>query len=139
MSGNLLSPAEVADLAALNRDLGMPESYQVERDTWVSDGAGGGTTQPAVVGGGPCRLRVAGTSENRAVERLYGERLGTVVPYAIDLPLGTDVRASDRLIVGGQRLVGGVLTPFSRRFEVGGLVEAGSYAVQLTAVCTEQR
>lgn len=118
-----VSPAEIADLRALARDLGMPDSYQIERTTLTGDNAGGSTEATAIVETGPCRLDA---SALRPDERIVGARAGGDINYIATLPYDTTLTNGDVLLVNG------------RRFEVEGVAKPGKLGIVTTAVLRER-
>lgn len=119
----VLSDAEILEFRGLVEELAMPDTFAIKRDTSTSDSAGGFTTSEATVASGDCRLRAQGLTRG---EQAIADRLGWVVAYAVDLPVATSVTASDRLLING-----------SRTMEVGGVVDAGEWAMTKVAVCQE--
>ncbi len=82
-------------------------TIQVQRRTDTPDGAGGRTSSWATIATVDGLVRA---SNGREIE-LAG-RLGTTTEVTALLPNGTDVKAADRLVTGGQTLqITAVLTP----------------------------
>ena len=115
--------AKIAGYRAKVESKAMPSTFEIVRDTEVSDSAGGYTTTTVAVASGMCRLRALGLQPN---ERAVADRLGWVIAYAIDLPYEVNVTPADRIVIGG-----------SRTMEVGGVVDEDVWSVQKTVVARE--
>lgn len=111
------------DLTAIRADIValLPDSCEIKRLTTDSDGMGGQTeswdTQATV----SCRIAPAGGGPQ---ERTIANKLSSVSAWTITLPAETDVKTTDRLVVG------------SRAFEVVAVL-ARSGEVARRVVCTE--
>lgn len=113
-----------SDLTAMRATLAgsMPDSVAISRVTSVSDGYGGGTETWATAATVAGRVSPSGYAPD---ERAVAQRLGNVSSWVITLPALTDVRVTDRLVVG------------ARSFEVKAVLGARSYEVSRRAVCIE--
>lgn len=106
------NPVSAGELAQLQADMAslMDQTIQITRRS-VAQGATGNVvpTYGAVA-------TVAGTLSQPTAGQLanYDYLVGSLAAWQVRLPAGTDVRASDRLVVAGQTLeVHVVLTPQS--------------------------
>lgn len=79
----------------------MPSSAQIQRATTASDGAGGRTRSFATVATVACRITPDAMG---AQEAISSDRLRDAEPYRVSFPAGTDVRITDRLIIGSLTL-----------------------------------
>lgn len=73
----------------------MPDSCVVKRLTRASDGAGGSTESWATAATVACRYAPA-----RGAEQQAAGKLAAVGVWTVTVPQGTDVRATDRLVIG---------------------------------------
>jgi hypothetical protein len=119
----IVNPRLTATLRAVSEGL-MPDSYAIVRDTAIVDTGGGTTTTEHTVGVGDCRVRAGRLP---AAEAAIADRLGWDVPYAVDLPHATSLTPSDRLLINS-----------SRTFEIGAVVDTGTWALTKVAICREQ-
>lgn len=89
-------------LARLRRvaNANMNESATVSRPTRVSDGLGGYTETWATASTLSCR-RLSTLSQ---AEQRIAERLSVVRPWIVQAPALSDVRESDRLVIGSDTL-----------------------------------
>lgn len=71
-----------------------------------------------------CRLR---SDVRLPQERAVADRVQSVAPYAIDLPFGTSVNATDRVAIG------------ARTFDVIGISEAEAFGMFTTVIAEERR
>ena len=76
------------------------DAYEVERTTRVPDGSGGYTEAPVVVESGYCALDSSNVTRQ---ERLVGGVMTSIAAYTVEMADGTDLRASDALLVNGRR------------------------------------
>jgi head-tail adaptor len=97
------------------------ETATVQRQSPTSDGAGGATESWATVASVACRV---GVSSSSSQERALAERVTNVSTWTLTLPVGTDVRVGDRLVVG------------TRTFEVLAVL-SHSLVTALRVVCVE--
>lgn len=101
MSELALDPATVAELRDLTERIGFPDAYTVLRAVRQPDGQGGTVLLPdQPVESGFCRIDTTGLQPE---ERETARRLGWSVAYAVDMPLTTGLKASDKLRVNGRR------------------------------------
>ena len=115
----LLSAVEIAEMRiTLNRTL--PDTAPIERDTQVSDGAGGYTVTTATSAAVACRVAMASGREVTIAGRL--DAVGT---WTITMPALTDVAAPDRIRIG------------SRTFEVVLPLRPRSWELSRRVVCLE--
>jgi head-tail adaptor len=90
--------------------LALPDTATISRVARASDSAGGWTeTWSTVASGVACRLM---STQNLGEGRAVGTQQATS-EWMLTLPLGTDIRAADRVVVA------------SRTFEVNSLLSAG--------------
>lgn len=89
-------------LARLRRvaDANMNLTATVSRLTVGSDGMGGSTQSWASAGTLSCRR----TSELSQAEQQVASRLAIVRPWVVQAPALSDVRETDRLVIGGDTL-----------------------------------
>ena len=101
----------------------MPETVAILRKVDTADAAGGqiDTTYATVA---TTKGRLAGTNKT-VQERVFAERLGLAAPYLVSMPYGTDVKLSDRLLIGG-----------TRTMEVTAILDE-SYNTVTYAICSE--
>jgi hypothetical protein len=92
-----VSAADIAEYRQLYVDLGMPDTFALERDTTTPDDAGGSTVTSSTVATGVCRLRSVGGG----VEQETAARLGITEPKVVTLPVDVAVQGGDRLVVNG--------------------------------------
>lgn len=118
----VLSDSEILEFRSLVENLAMPDTFAIVRDMSVSDSAGGYTTTETTVAAGDCRLRAQNLQPS---ERAVADRLGWSVSMAVDLPYDVTVTPSDRLVVNGRTL------------EIGGVVDAGTWAMTRVAIVRE--
>lgn len=103
------------------------DSVIISRKTAVqSDGTGGrkatsGTGWTTVV----TVLGLLTTTRLTPRERDVASQIKAPVPYSVFLPVGTDLRSQDRLVIAG------------RTFEVQGVAVAESIALAMKAYCSE--
>jgi SPP1 family predicted phage head-tail adaptor len=123
-STDILTAADIEEFRFLVKDLSFPDTYEVERPVEGSlDDMGQGTTTTATVEVGMCGLRAGGL---RPQEQVIADQLGWAVAYSVDLPMETILTPADRIRING------------RRFEVGGVVDEGRWAMNKSAVIQEQ-
>lgn len=123
-SGDYITSAEIAEFRATLEDA-FPDSVQVTRATGTTrDSRGNLTAAPVAIETTPGELRALNAL--RPEERAVADRLQWAVPYAIDLPYGSQAQPSDRLVVNG-----------GRAFEVGGVVRDGAWGLSATAIVRE--
>jgi head-tail adaptor len=117
----LLSAQDFIDLRATAAET-LTETALVKRPTLVSDSAGGYTETAA-----PTAVTVAcRVAPSRSpAELALAERVSAVQGWMVTVPYATDVRATDRLIVG------------TRTFEVIGILGAETYETARRCVCVE--
>ena len=77
----------------------MSDTATIRRNTPASDGMGGATDSWATVATVQCRLM---TRLSQPSDRAGGGRVETQTDYVIRLPVGTDVRNADRIVVGSR-------------------------------------
>lgn len=120
----LLSAADLASMrATLNRTL--PDTATIQRDTLGSDGSGGQTVSSTATTG-PFACRVAATaSTTQRGEQVIAGKLDAVGVWTITLPAGTDVKATDRILIG------------SRTFDVTLPLRPRSWQLSCRVLCTE--
>ena len=116
----MLSATEI-DAMRSTLDDSLPDTAQVQRRTLTSDGAGGFTESWSTVATVACRVASSGQSPQ---ERVIAERLATASVRTVTLPALTDVRPTDRVVVGG------------RTFEVVD-TPAPSYELARRVICTD--
>lgn len=88
---------------ALERALLAPAALVIQRSIQASDGRGGKTATWSTVATvdaaiSPNRLRTP-------QEKLIAERPGVAALFDVRVPVGSDVRRNDRLVIGGRTLV----------------------------------
>ncbi len=105
----MLSATQITSMRATEA-LALPDTATISRVARASDGAGGWTeTWSTVASGVACRLMsTQGLAEGPAAGTQQA-----AADWALTLPLGTDLRAADRVVVA------------SRTFEVYNLLSAG--------------
>ncbi|MGQ9809704.1 MAG: head-tail adaptor protein, partial [Armatimonadota bacterium] len=86
----------------------------------ASDGAGGFTETWTPVATAACRLSPLGQTPQ---EQVIAARLTNISGWVVTLPALTDVRPTDRLVIG------------SRTFEVVGIL-TGSWEISRRVICT---
>lgn len=123
----VFSPAEITGLRSLVSDLAFTDTFEILRDTLAPDGMGGTTHTQTVAGTGVCRFQQLKVRITFAEQIVAGELI-SAMPYQVDLPYGTDVRASDRLRINGDRVV-----------EVMGVAVGESWGLMTTAIAKETR
>jgi len=99
----------------------LPDSCTVQQVSFSSDGAGGGSESWSDVTTVACRLSPTDRSPQ---ERAIADKLQSLTSYTVTLPALTDVKASDRLVIG------------SRTFRVEGVL-ARSDEIARRVECTE--
>ena len=77
----------------------MSDTATIRRNTPASDGMGGATDSWATVATVQCRLM---SRLSQPSDRAGGGRVETQTDYVIRLPVGTDVRNADRIVVGSR-------------------------------------
>lgn len=104
----MLSATQIADMRT-TAALALPDTATISRVARASDGAGGWTeTWSTVASGVACRLMF---TQNLGEGPAAGTQQAAS-GWALTLPLGTDIRAADRVVVA------------SRTFEVNSLLTA---------------
>lgn len=107
----MLSSTQIADMRT-TAALALPDTATISRVARASDGAGGWTeTWSTAASGVACRIM-----PRYQVSSTEGPAVGTqeaVAQWALTMPVGTDLRAGDRVVVA------------SRTFEVYALLSAG--------------
>ena len=118
--------AKIAALRPKVESVSMPDWCDIRREMPGAADEFGNPLPPTVstIESRPCALRASGMQPN---ERALADRLGWSAPYAIDLEPGTLVTRADTIRLNG-----------NRTFEVGGVVDEGSWAVVATVVCEER-
>lgn len=105
-----ISAAELAKIQSDTASQTLTLSCQIQRKSFVSDGAGGNNptwSTIATVNAG-MSLPTAGQLQN------YDYLIGSLAAWQVKLPVGTNVQYQDRLVISGQTLtVQIVLTPRS--------------------------
>jgi len=79
------------------------DTAEVMRTTRVANAEGGQTETEAVVATVPCRLAAQSSSSAIGSERTEGGRVVSVTLWTAYLPVGTDVRPQDALMVNEVR------------------------------------
>ena len=102
----------------------MTDTCTVMRPTEARGSAGGVTKTYALLNTLKCRVRSGAGIGTGAREQLMAARLTPVAVYTVSVPVGSDVRTDDRLIVNGRTL------------EVHGVL-AGTNATAWPCVCSE--
>lgn len=105
----MLTTAELASIRAVQA-AALPDRCSILRIGTASDGMGGFTsTWAAVASEVPCRLS---SMVQRPSENVAATALQSTVLYMLTLPALTDIRPTDRVIVGATTFeVAGVLSP----------------------------
>lgn len=102
--------AIVADMTAV-----QPSSAQIQRATNTTDSMGGRSRAFSTVATVACRVKVEGSG---ASESQAGGKIEDAQTYRLAFPAQTDVRITDRVVVGGMTLaVDAVNTPTTWEFE----------------------
>ncbi len=96
----MLTPNELQDIRAEANQI-LVETAEIRRRQTVPDGAGGFTVSWQPVGTVKCRLAPVGDS---AQERAIADKLTAKVILTVLLPAETDIRHTDRLVVGSRIL-----------------------------------
>lgn len=94
--------ANAAALHAVADDLAEQfhaDEYELLRKQRVADGRGGFHEAETVIESGWCALDAANTASAITVD---GARIVATAPYTAELPGDSQVRASDRLLIGGR-------------------------------------
>lgn len=99
----------------------LPETATIQRATTSRTASGGTTTNWATAGTAACRLSSRGVPQ----EYLEAGAARGVQYWMVTLPYGTDVRRTDRLVIGAQTL------------EIVGMASGGAWETALRAVCVE--
>ncbi len=94
----LLSTTDIAELTALD-EAAMTATATIRRYISVSDGSGGTTDTYSNVGTYPCRINVL---RLQPTDRTIAGEILNVSNFSIHLPLGTDVRNKDQILVGSR-------------------------------------
>lgn len=81
----------------------MNSTAEVMRTTTVANAEGGQTETEVLVATVPCRLAAQSSSSAIGQERPEGGRVVAVTLWTCYLPIGTDVRPQDVLMVNGVR------------------------------------
>lgn len=89
---------DMAPFRQLLADLGMPDTFELQRDSTTPDNAGGFTTITRTIAAGRCYIRSAGGG----IEQETAARLGITAPKVVTLPVEVDVAGGDRLVVKGE-------------------------------------
>ncbi len=89
------------ELAAMREEVeaSLPDTAQVQRRTLTPDGAGGFGESWQTVATVACRVAPSGRSPD---EQVIAERLTTTSVWTLTLPADTDVRPTDRIVVGAR-------------------------------------
>ena len=108
-----------ADLTALRaaQEAAMPETVTIKRLTLSDNGAGGFSESWGTASTVSGRI---GPYNRQASEGVVAERLAGRAGYTLTLPALTDVRASDRLVVGTRTFE--VIQPIARSNETARVV-----------------
>lgn len=106
------------DLTAMRAEcaLVLDQTATIQRNTPVSDGRGGFTESWGTAGTVACHVL-----PRQGQTTLEGDRPVSVTLWEILLPVGTNVTARDRLVIGGET------------YEISDLDTGGSYPIQLVA------
>jgi Phage head-tail joining protein len=94
----MLAPEELQELRA-DSEAKLTETATIQRDTRIDDSSGGQSVS-ATTSIGPLACRIAPLLGGRAVEHALAGRYGAENLRVITLPALTDVRLTDRLVVG---------------------------------------
>lgn len=118
--------ALVAAKRPIYNDKALPDTCQVRgQGTPVVDSTGNETYPEVTLATVRCQLRTGGFV--RPSERAVADQVQAVAPYAIDLPYGTAVDASNRIIVNS-----------TREFEIVGVLTPGLFGINTSAVVEER-
>lgn len=93
----MLSACERAEMAACVEET-FDQTAAIVRDVLEETDQGGQTATPATVARVRCRL----LPDNAPGEDLEAGRPASVTFWRVTVPLGTDLRAADRLTIGGR-------------------------------------
>jgi len=116
-----LTATELSRMRA-TQDAAMPDSCQVKRRVQTTDGLGGtGFTWPAVTHTYDCRLSTQGIP----AEYLRYARETRRQAWSVTIAHGSDVLATDRLIIG------------VRTLEILGFASGGAWETALRVICAE--
>jgi hypothetical protein len=99
MAGQLLSPRQLDRMRRVANRL-LPDTAAILRRTLADDGEGGKESSYAQVGTAACRLSAVNVA-TRARDRATGGRIEPAEGWIVSLPVGTDVRETDRLTIKG--------------------------------------
>jgi len=125
----MLSADEMAQFRA-TQELTMTDSAEIQRPTVALDGMGGTTKTWVAIGTIKCRIavNVGALSSTGGANSLSGTLAGQIVekaPWRVTFPALTDVRTSDRLVVG------------SKRLEVVGISGPSTYETARISICVD--
>jgi hypothetical protein len=127
-----VSAAALAQAARL-QESSMLDSAIIRRSTAVDDGGGGTTETISFLGPYACRV---GVGRLQRGEVIVGGQLQGQIPSTITLPVGTDVRESDRInvngAIAGDDFVGGTT------YEVMAIYAPESYQTALSLLCVKR-
>lgn len=121
-----MMPISDRELCALREqaEASMTDTCTVMRPTEARGDAGGVTKTYALLGTLKCRVRSGAGIGTGAREQLMAARITPVAVYTVSVPVGSDVKSDDRLVIQGRTL------------EVHGVL-ANSNATAWPCVCTE--
>lgn len=102
-------------------ELALADTAVIERAAWASDGEGGQTATWATHATVPAMLSGVGSADEQEI----GEGVRAVVSWTVSVPVGTDVVASDRVVINGKTL------------EVVGVIGGRTYAALARVLCSE--
>lgn len=115
----MITSTELTWMRAAQEDA-MPDTATITRRTHTSDGAGGSTSTPST-SSAACRLMPAGTGTEELVAQGIEVKNGRIIAW----PHGTDIRAADRVTIGG------------REFEIKAILRAGAWATAIRTAAVE--
>lgn len=93
----ILSASEVAELVAIDEST-MTDTATIRRFTSVSDGMGGATDTWATVTTVKCRIQAY--TRITSLEQVTSDQMAVTADFVVFLPVGTDVRNTDKLVIG---------------------------------------
>lgn len=116
----MLSASDLASMQATQVET-MTSTATVKRALAVPDGAGGANDLWSIVASVGCRFSPVRTTMQ---EHVVGERVAMLAPWTVTLPVETDVRSGDRLVIG------------ARTFDVL-VVQESNFSTALCVTCVE--
>lgn len=94
----ILTSAEISELRALDVDA-MTSRCVIQRPTLTSDGMGGRNESWVAIGTVDCRLKFPNIQN---MERIAGGQVLSSASVRLAVPVGTDLKATDRVVSGGK-------------------------------------